>query len=206
MGSINDFARGQMPQPAPRRRRSLRRWRLLAQILGAFLLTLGVWQLSGVQGVFGDYARYIRDEGLSMSESWFPFEEILPAAAIPASPEFLLPVSGMVVRDFSQSQEEGQVNAGVLIQGEEGQQVKASAAGIITGITQVNGYYLLEIDHQNGFTSLYGNLSQVGAVKGQKVKAGAGIGLLGNQPLSFSLLQDGAPQDPLLWLFIKSQV
>ncbi len=205
MGSINDFARAQIPAgPSGKRRGLRRRWLLLSQILGAIILVFSIWHYSLAPGLLGDYARYFRAEGLSLAESWFPMEEILPAGKTINTPEFILPVSGIVVRDFSQSAEEGQANAGVLIRGEEGERVKASAGGIINSVIMLDGFYLIEIDHENGFKTLYGGLSKIEVIRGQRVKAGAYIATLGQEPLSFSLLQEGKYQDPLLWLFIKS--
>jgi len=68
----------------------------------------------------------------------------------------------------------------------------------------------VEIRHLEGFTTIYGHLSEIKARKGQFVLRGQLIGLVGKTGnarypdilphLHFELRQNGPPVDPLLYL------
>lgn len=197
MGSINDFTRPQFTDTLPKRKkRGSKRIILVVQLVASCLLVLFVWSFWGNSGLLGEYARYIRNDGLSMADSWLPFDEVLPAAAkLGDVPDFSAPLSGVVVKDFSASNS-------VLIQGSQGEFVKASAQGTVMDISSLDsGYYALEIDHGNAYRTVYANLEQVSVIKGQVVEKGAELGLLGTSPLAFMLKNGDLPLDAVEYIF-----
>jgi murein DD-endopeptidase MepM/ murein hydrolase activator NlpD len=64
------------------------------------------------------------------------------------------------------------------------------------------GYYV-EIDHGNGFHTVYGHMSKVVVTRGQFVAKGQLIGLMGatghatGPHLHFEIRYEGVPQNPL---------
>lgn len=70
---------------------------------------------------------------------------------------------------------------GVDIAAKEGTEVKAPADGVVlvAGFRDLYGNLMI-IDHGNGYTSRYGEMSAFKVVKGQKVKKGQVIGFVGN--------------------------
>jgi septal ring factor EnvC (AmiA/AmiB activator) len=80
---------------------------------------------------------------------------------------------------------------------------RVAFAGVFTGFGQ-----LVIVDHGNLAYSLYGYLSSVGVIKGERVRAGRPIGTAGRAPggnsaLYFELRIDGKPVDPVQWLEAK---
>jgi len=66
-----------------------------------------------------------------------------------------------------------------------GQNVQAAAAGTVVRVDSQAPYpscfgMMVEIDHANGYVTLYGHLSSVSTAVGKKVKAGAVIGTVGS--------------------------
>jgi murein DD-endopeptidase MepM/ murein hydrolase activator NlpD len=126
-------------------------------------------------------------------------------------PEFVLPVkadkgiyfaSGYGNRVHPIERVEKMHN-GVDIAGPEGTPILAVANGVISKIVEVKGYgkYLV-IDHANGFSSLYAQLSSYAAKQGQTVKRGELIAYMGQSGVStgphlhFELRKDGEAVDP----------
>lgn len=93
------------------------------------------------------------------------------------------------------------------IKAEEGAAVSAVGAGVVKKVgVDTEGNYV-EIDHQNGLTTIYGNLQDQVAVKeGDAVTAGQQIGTIGNTTnlayeeygtyLHFQVMKDGVAVDP----------
>lgn len=81
--------------------------------------------------------------------------------------------------------------------------VSASAEGVVMGVYHGNDDELLvEIRHDDGCSTVYGNLAQTALNEGDTVAAGASVGLLRDDALCvFEVLQDGRSVDPapLLW-------
>jgi septal ring factor EnvC (AmiA/AmiB activator) len=82
---------------------------------------------------------------------------------------------------------------------------RVAFAGPFTGFGQ-----LVIVDHGNLAYSLYGYLSSVAVIKGQRIERGQPIGASGRSPagnsaLYFELRIDAKPVDPLQWLKVKQQ-
>jgi murein DD-endopeptidase MepM/ murein hydrolase activator NlpD len=86
--------------------------------------------------------------------------------------------------------------------------VAASDGGYVTyaGWSPVGYGYMVQIDHGNGFSSLYAHLSQWYIDPGQAVARGQIIGAMGSTGnstgphLHFELRYGGVPQNPLVYL------
>lgn len=104
------------------------------------------------------------------------------------------------------------LHQGIDIAAEEGSKVVAVAEGIVTGVRQSESYGLMiEIEHGQGFSSIYAHLGSVSVVKDQKVKKGETIGTVGASGLAtdphlhFEIRKDGLEIDPLTLLPPKSR-
>ncbi len=140
----------------------------------------------------------------------------------PVEPVFRLtrPVSGylLVSHDtdalvFSPTMQDYRAHVGIDIEAEEGSAVVASAAGMVSAAyaDPLMGF-CLEIDHGNGYVSVYRNLAEdtaAGIEVGASVRAGQLIGAVGSSALieqadlphlHFELMKDKSPIDPLSFL------
>lgn len=98
-------------------------------------------------------------------------------------------------------------NNGIDILSTYGEQVYSVAQGKIVYAGKFMGYgNLILIDHQDGFYSLYGHLSEILVKVGEEVPAGRIIGRVGESGslsgpmLHFELRKEGKPVDPLIYL------
>ena len=103
-------------------------------------------------------------------------------------------------------------HAGLDIPGNMGDEIIATAEGVISGVywnNPVLGNYVV-IDHKYGFQTIYGHLSAINVGgRGQRVKRGDIIGRMGNTGYSFGvhvhyeIRKDGISLDPLSFLNIN---
>ena len=124
------------------------------------------------------------------------------------------PASGAVIMGYSMDQtvffqtlEQYKYNPAMIISGEVGESINASAAGIVTDIedTAQTGT-TVTLDMGNGYSAVYGQLTDVGLSIGDYVNGGETLGTL-NDPtkyysvegpnLYFQVLKDGEPVDPM---------
>lgn len=102
----------------------------------------------------------------------------------------------------------GSTNHGGLdIGASYGDSIAAAMSGTVTIAGSYGGYgNAVEIDHGNGYSTLYGHMSQIMASVGQQVTQGQTIGLVGSTGwstgphLHFSVFQDGNAVDPYPFL------
>lgn len=127
------------------------------------------------------------------------------------------PASGAVIMSYSMDQtvffqtlEQYQYNPAMIIAGEVGETICASAAGIVTSVDETaQTGTTVTMDMGNGYSAVYGQLSDVSVSSGDYVAAGGAIGNL-NEPtkyysvegpnLYFQVLKDGEPIDPLVFM------
>ncbi|MBR2058597.1 MAG: M23 family metallopeptidase, partial [Fibrobacter sp.] len=94
--------------------------------------------------------------------------------------EFAAPVSGKVIEEYSgddlvynEALKDWRAHSGVDFEAKIGEEVKASAKGIIESVFDSNMGRCVIIDHQNGFRTMYANLEETETVKeGDQVMAG----------------------------------
>ncbi len=124
------------------------------------------------------------------------------------------PASGAVLIGYSMDQtvffstlEQYKYNPALIIGGEVGETISASAVGIVTNIedTAQTGT-TVTLDMGNGYSAVYGQLTDVPLSVGDYVASGETVGIL-NEPtkyysvegpnLYFEILKDGTPVDPM---------
>ena len=124
------------------------------------------------------------------------------------------PASGAVLIGYSMDQtvffstlEQYKYNPALIIGGEVGETISASAAGIVTNIedTAQTGT-TVTLDMGNGYSAVYGQLTDVPLSVGDYVASGETVGILNETTkyysvegpnLYFEILKDGTPVDPM---------
>ena len=126
---------------------------------------------------------------------------------------FARPVDGKVLEEFSDNNliynealRDWRAHSGVDLEAESGQQVIAAANGVIERVFDSNMGKCVEIDHQNGYKTIYANLDENIQIKqGDEVAEGDVIGLVGNTALGdatdmphlhFEITKDGENVNP----------
>lgn len=144
----------------------------------------------------------------------------------PVKPTFMSPVSGIVIKGFSdtvpvfsETMNDYRVHTGIDISGEEGEAVLASADGTVGAIWNdpLMGTCMTVL-HDAGYVSTYKGLCEIipeGIAQGSAVKAGQPIGAIGDTALvevaeephvHFELTENGTPVDPLEHVAISGNV
>ena len=141
--------------------------------------------------------------GADTSGVWFSEDSVLT-----------WPASGAVIMGYSMDQtvffqtlEQYKYNPAMIIGGEVGETITASAAGIVTNIEETaQTGTTVSLDMGNGYTAVYGQLTDVPLSTGDYVNAGEMIGNLSEPTkyysvegpnLYFEILKDGEPADPM---------
>lgn len=157
-------------------------------------------EISEVEGT--DSAADVSTAG-NAAEVWFSEESTLE-----------WPASGAVLINYSMDQtvffstlEQYKYNPALIIGGEVGEEIAASAAGIVTNVEQSSQNGLtVTMDMGNGYYAVYGQLKEVPVQIGDYVAAGELVGYLSEPTkyfsvegpnLYFQILKDGEPVNPL---------
>lgn len=137
------------------------------------------------------------------SDVWFTEESLL---AWPASGATLIDYSMDKTVYFS-TLEQYKYNPALVIGGEVGETIGASAAGIVTNIEQTaQTGVTVTLDMGNGYSAVYGQLKEVPLQIGDYVGAGETVGYLSEPTkyysvegpnLYFEVMKDGEPVNPL---------
>ena len=117
------------------------------------------------------------------------------------------PTQGRVQDNFGKNRASGRkLTNGVLIQADEGREVRSVAQGRVAYADWLRGYgMLLILDHGDGYMSLYGHNQAIYKELGEWVQAGEVIATVGksggeNQSsLYFEIRHNGKPDNPLRW-------
>lgn len=117
------------------------------------------------------------------------------------------PTKGRLQAVFGTRREGGRLKwNGVIIQADEGRDVRAVSHGRVAYADWLRGYgLLLIIDHGDGYMSLYGHNQAIYKETGEWVEAGeaiASVGKSGGQTQSslyFEIRHNGKPTDPAKW-------
>ena len=107
-------------------------------------------------------------------------KDIIQSKDIFEGPEFpsILPMDGTLTRGYKPEVQ----HFGIDIAGSEGETFKSVADGVVLlNEWTLNFGYVIAIQHQNGFTSIYKHASDVFKERGQTVKKGQILGLIGNK-------------------------
>ena len=118
------------------------------------------------------------------------------------------PVQGRVLTAFgSQQQDNRMISRGLTIQAREGDEVKAIHGGRVVFADWLRGFgFMIIIDHDQGFMSVYGHNQALRRHPGDWVNAGdviATAGASGGQQRSalyFEIRRQGQPVDPIGWI------
>ena len=127
------------------------------------------------------------------------------------------PASGATLIGYSMDQtvyfptlEEYKYNPAMIIGGEVGESIKASATGTVSSIEETaQTGTTVTLDMGNGYAAVYGQLKDLSVSEGDTVATGEPIGLL-NEPtkyysvegpnLYFKVMKDGEPVDPMKFM------
>ena len=98
------------------------------------------------------------------------------------------PVAGRMVQRFGESMKGGVTLEGIVIESEEGEDVRAVHGGDVVFADWLRGYGLmLIVDHGDGFMTLYGYNQSLLKGVGDPVEAGEIVSLAGVSPSAFSI-------------------
>ena len=122
-----------------------------------------------------------------------------------------LPVKGKILKKFnSKRKDTGTRWKGIFIKSNEGNEVYSVAKGKIVFSDWLDGYgNMIIIDHGKGYMSLYGNNQSLLKQKGDIIKGGSIIAIVGNSGgnstngLYYQLRRDSKPFNPLKWTKLK---
>lgn len=126
---------------------------------------------------------------------------------------FTRPVEGKILEKFSDNDliynealKDWRTHNGIDLEAELGTQVVAAANGIVKKVFDSNMGKCVEIDHQNGYKTLYANLDNITVAEGNEVTEGDVIGLVGDTALGdatelshlhFEIIKDGQNVNPV---------
>ena len=117
------------------------------------------------------------------------------------------PLRGSLLQRFGENRQGGMPARGILIQGSEGDAVKAIADGQVIYADWLKGYgWVIVLDHGAGFMSLYGHNQNLLKQPGARINAGETIALAGmsggqaSAGLYFEIRDKGEAVNPLSWL------
>lgn len=122
-----------------------------------------------------------------------------------------LPTRGSILARYGGSKHLGNLKwRGLLIGGQEGQNVTSVYRGRVVFADWLRGFGLLLIlDHGDGYMTLYGHNQSLHKGVGDWIEAGEIIASLGNtgdmtRPgLYFEIRHNGEPRDPLIWCKVR---
>jgi murein DD-endopeptidase MepM/ murein hydrolase activator NlpD len=127
-----------------------------------------------------------------------------PAKSVVPASRFAWPLAGPVRRGFTARAASADYHDGLDITASEGTAVRAAAPGkVLFADTEPKQYgNLVVVDHGYGWVSAYAFLSRVTVAKGEEVRAGERIGLVGHTGLAkgselhFEIRRGDDPVDP----------
>lgn len=149
-----------------------------------------------------------------LMETMLPADEQPPAETVKKDLKFKLPLNGEMQRGFSgnelvwdETMQDWRTHNGVDIASKEGDEVDTSAPGVVTMSVKDEKFgYVVEIDHQNGVTTVYKNLGKTVVKEGDTVDEGQMIGTVGKSAafesaqkphLHFEVIEDGKYINPV---------
>lgn len=180
-----------------------KRW--VWQTVVSVLLGIMLWGLMQTGGESALLTTRTLVSVLSVENDWTPrIREVvsLNETGFELSDKLVLPVSGIVVKNFGWYSTPGQKNMswhqGIDIKAEKGHPVKATALGTVEGITgnPIQGYRIV-LKHSQDVSSIYENIGKLRIFVGQKVRKGEILGETVGFNVHFEIQVRGTPVDPL---------
>jgi len=152
----------------------------------------------------------LAEETAAETEAQTVFAETVTSYVWPVQGDVVMPYAVQTLL-YDSTMADWRTHAGIDIACELGEQVLASAPGIVVSVVEDELYgTTVEIDHANGVHTVYANLSADPPVgEGDRVTMGQVIGAVGNTALGevnqvahlhFATTLDGAPADPFEYL------
>lgn len=142
---------------------------------------------------------------LNMFDSISQFQQRLAAEEEAQRPKAVSPAEGSFTSGFGARW--GAFHSGIDIANSEGTAIVSVMDGVVLESGPASGYgNWIRIQHEDGSVAIYGHMSRLDVVAGEKVKAGqviAGMGNLGYSTGSHLHLEihiNGTPVDPMAWL------
>jgi murein DD-endopeptidase MepM/ murein hydrolase activator NlpD len=159
--------------------------------------------------------RITKENGEVVAEEWLGQKVITPSKPKivvqgtkimgQGTGEFAWPVSGATITS-SYGKRWGRMHQGTDIVSSN-KTIMAADEGIISFAGTKSGYgNVIIINHQNGYETLYGHLSQIDVKEGQVVEKGGAIGVMGNTGrstgthLHFEIHNNGTVENPMQYL------
>lgn len=129
-------------------------------------------------------------------------------AALPS----IMPTKGWLTSAFARERSHpvlhlSRPHEGIDVTAPMGAEIEAPAAGVVTQVTWVEGYgNMLTIDHGYGLVTRYAHCSKILVVRGQRVKRGQKVALVGSTGLStgphlhYEVWVNGRPANPMKYV------
>ena len=151
------------------------------------------------------------------------YEEITTESPVTLSVEFISPLNGSVLKEFSRDElvknattGDWRIHKGIDIKGASGDRINSISDGTVTELVDSALWgTVVTVDHDNGFIAKYCGLRKDSTVKpGDEIKSGDKIGLLDEIPLEkndgihlhFELYKDGKTISPSEYLGKKVDI
>ncbi|MGD1821184.1 MAG: LysM peptidoglycan-binding domain-containing protein [Pleomorphochaeta sp.] len=115
--------------------------------------------------------------------------------------KFNLPTDGSIIAKYGQFFEDNKYNDDISLDGiliRSNNPIYASSSGVVVDIITANNRMSVKLSHEDGYESIYGNLSNTELRIGDEVSEKSIIGKLSTSDniLYFSIIQSGIPLDP----------
>lgn len=157
-------------------------------------------------GPFIQPPEMVRDELLFKADKYLKAIQYLPLGK---------PVQGPISSGFGKRKDplnnRSAYHTGIDFRGDKGEKIYATADGVVSNAFRNGGYgnYLL-IDHGNGYASAYAHLQKYVVHKGDRIKRGQLIGLIGNtgrstgSHLHYEIMLNGTAVNPYKFLKVAN--
>ena len=119
------------------------------------------------------------------------------------NPSLLIPISGIVLKNFSVGEDGNMVVDSVTIKTPEGGKLINACAGQVATIVGDVGNWQVTVTCENGWKMVYSGLKDLSVTAGQQIAAGATSGNAVEGEIQFALSQNDQPVDPMAYFQIN---
>ncbi len=164
---------------------------------------------SGVGGPYVPLEKENLEELISLSEKYSSMIKKIPLN---------WPVTGRITSRFGRRRDpftgRRAFHEGIDIKNQTGTEIRATADGVVKKVTYDRGGYgwYLVIDHRNGYETVFGHFKKILVKRGQKIKRGEVIGLMGSTGrstgphLHYEIRLNGKPINPKRFLNVADHL